>query len=350
MQPARLEGARQVGGGAPPGQARPPARPPARLAKRGVRTCAASSKDQNRQGSAAAAGGSPAGAPRARLARLLPWQSGATPAAGEQSKPAAASATRSEPLAADPSAADVEGEQAVAAAALRLQQQPSVEPQRQGQGGEQPPQQVLQQQADAAAAAARSGAFSLYSWLTWGSSGSPAGAATSSGSDAEEGGAALAGAAELADGMAAAPNSDLGGSGGSGSSWRRWYGLSRASRGGSGSFDDGEGAPQGRQQRVPLDHPALQLLRQRALAGSAPGRRRDPFKLGLVVEGGGMRGCVSGGALQALTDLGLRECFDAVYGSSAGAINSTYFLSGGCCSFELSLRWVLLFGECGPLI
>lgn len=41
-----------------------------------------------------------------------------------------------------------------------------------------------------------------------------------------------------------------------------------------------------------------------------------------------MRGCVSGGALQALTDLGLRECFDAVYGSSAGAINSTYFLSG----------------------
>lgn len=41
-----------------------------------------------------------------------------------------------------------------------------------------------------------------------------------------------------------------------------------------------------------------------------------------------MRGCVSGGALMVLADLGMRDAFDAVYGSSAGAINSTYFLSG----------------------
>ena len=34
--------------------------------------------------------------------------------------------------------------------------------------------------------------------------------------------------------------------------------------------------------------------------------RLDNFKLGLVVEGGGMRGAVSGGGLQALHDLGLR--------------------------------------------
>jgi predicted patatin/cPLA2 family phospholipase len=79
---------------------------------------------------------------------------------------------------------------------------------------------------------------------------------------------------------------------------------------------------------VATDHAALRLLRERVISGSAPGQRGDAFKLGLVVEGGGMRGCVSGGALQALSDLGVRGAFDAVYGSSAGAINGTYFLSG----------------------
>ena len=79
---------------------------------------------------------------------------------------------------------------------------------------------------------------------------------------------------------------------------------------------------------VQIEHPALQLLKQRAFSGSQPGHRTDSFKLGLVVEGGGMRGCVSGGALQALADLGLRDVFDAVYGASAGALNATYFLSG----------------------
>ena len=77
-----------------------------------------------------------------------------------------------------------------------------------------------------------------------------------------------------------------------------------------------------------IDHQALGLLKDRALSRSKPGARSDIFKLGLVVEGGGMRGCVSGGALQALADLGLRECFDSVYGASAGALNATYFLSG----------------------
>ncbi|KAK9825984.1 hypothetical protein WJX74_003239 [Apatococcus lobatus] len=75
-------------------------------------------------------------------------------------------------------------------------------------------------------------------------------------------------------------------------------------------------------------HPALQLVRERARTGSKPGKRADTFKLGLVIEGGGMRGAVSGGSLQALHDLGLRDVFDVAYGSSAGAINATYFLSG----------------------
>ncbi|PSC75485.1 Patatin Phospholipase A2-related [Micractinium conductrix] len=135
---------------------------------------------------------------------------------------------------------------------------------------------------------------------------------------------------DLGDGMAAAEPGSLTGTGssssGGGSSWRRrsWRSLTRATR--SASFDDSDAlaAP----AVIPVDHAALQLLRQRALSGSLPGARRDPFKLGLVVEGGGMRGCVSGGALQALNDLGLRNAFDAVYGSSAGAINATYFLSG----------------------
>lgn len=84
-------------------------------------------------------------------------------------------------------------------------------------------------------------------------------------------------------------------------------------------------------------HPTLQLLQQRLAAGSKPGARTDTFKLGLVVEGGGMRGCVSAGALMALCDLGMRDAFDAVYGSSAGAINATYFLSGqreGVCIYH----------------
>lgn len=41
-----------------------------------------------------------------------------------------------------------------------------------------------------------------------------------------------------------------------------------------------------------------------------------------------MRGVVSAGMVAALEQLGLTHAFDAVYGSSAGAINGAYFLSG----------------------
>lgn len=41
-----------------------------------------------------------------------------------------------------------------------------------------------------------------------------------------------------------------------------------------------------------------------------------------------MRGVISAGMVWALEDLGLVEAFDAVYGSSAGAINAAYFLGG----------------------
>mmetsp|Transcript_39726 Transcript_39726/g.55156 ORF Transcript_39726/g.55156 Transcript_39726/m.55156 type:complete len:375 (+) Transcript_39726:73-1197(+) len=63
------------------------------------------------------------------------------------------------------------------------------------------------------------------------------------------------------------------------------------------------------------------------MEGSLPGARTDPHRLALVVQGGGMRGVISGGGLTILHYLGLLRCFDVVYGSSAGAMNLTYFLA-----------------------
>jgi len=50
--------------------------------------------------------------------------------------------------------------------------------------------------------------------------------------------------------------------------------------------------------------------------------------IGLVVQGGGMRGVYSMGALAALEEMGFHESFDHVAGSSAGALNAAYFLTG----------------------
>lgn len=76
------------------------------------------------------------------------------------------------------------------------------------------------------------------------------------------------------------------------------------------------------------DHPVLEALRKRRVAGSTPGRRDDDFRIALAVEGGGLRGVVSAAMLQALEDLGLRESFDGVYACSSGAVNASYFLVG----------------------
>ena len=51
-------------------------------------------------------------------------------------------------------------------------------------------------------------------------------------------------------------------------------------------------------------------------------------RIALVVEGGGMRGAVSGGMALALDELGLRDAFDAAYGSSAGTLNAMWLVSG----------------------
>jgi predicted patatin/cPLA2 family phospholipase len=71
----------------------------------------------------------------------------------------------------------------------------------------------------------------------------------------------------------------------------------------------------------------VELLRARVTRGSqAP--HDDGARIALVIEGGAMRGVVSAGMVWALEDLGYAHAFDAVYGSSAGAINAAYFLAG----------------------
>lgn len=56
---------------------------------------------------------------------------------------------------------------------------------------------------------------------------------------------------------------------------------------------------------------------------------RGPERLVLCIEGGGLRGVVSGGMLAALRDVGyLADHFDAIYGASAGALGGAYFIDG----------------------
>ena len=67
-----------------------------------------------------------------------------------------------------------------------------------------------------------------------------------------------------------------------------------------------------------MTHPVVVALRERP-----PGAR-----VALVVEGGGMRGAVSGGMALGLDELGLARSFDAAYGSSAGTLNAMWLVSG----------------------
>jgi predicted patatin/cPLA2 family phospholipase len=72
----------------------------------------------------------------------------------------------------------------------------------------------------------------------------------------------------------------------------------------------------------------LQLLRDRKQQGSTPGHRDDDARLVLLVEGGSSRGAYSSGMTVAIERLGLLPMFDAVYGSSAGALNGAWLLCG----------------------
>ena len=75
-----------------------------------------------------------------------------------------------------------------------------------------------------------------------------------------------------------------------------------------------------------LDEPAdpvVRLVLARAVNPSARGVRRDGAQMVLAIGGGGMAGAVSAGMCAALEALGLIGSFDAIYGSSAGAINAS---------------------------
>jgi predicted patatin/cPLA2 family phospholipase len=76
----------------------------------------------------------------------------------------------------------------------------------------------------------------------------------------------------------------------------------------------------------------LQLLRDRKQHGSTPGHRRDKARLVLLIEGGSSRGAISSGMTTAIEELGLLPLFDAVYGSSAGALNGAWLLCGRAAS------------------
>ncbi len=91
------------------------------------------------------------------------------------------------------------------------------------------------------------------------------------------------------------------------------------------------GVPPGTHSFGPGDlrgHPVVELLTERARAGSRPGARADEGLLALAIEGGGMRGVVSAGMTAALDALGLRQAFDLVVGVSAGASNGFGLLAG----------------------
>ncbi|RSM41914.1 patatin family protein [Amycolatopsis balhimycina DSM 5908] len=75
-------------------------------------------------------------------------------------------------------------------------------------------------------------------------------------------------------------------------------------------------------------HPVLELISERMAAGSVPGQRTDGRRLALAIEGGSSRGTYSSGMVLALDELGVTPAFDAVYGSSAGALNGAWLLCG----------------------
>jgi predicted patatin/cPLA2 family phospholipase len=95
-----------------------------------------------------------------------------------------------------------------------------------------------------------------------------------------------------------------------------------------------------------MRHPVLQALSEHPTGA----------RLALVVEGGGMRGAVSGGMALGLGELGLEHAFDAAYGASAGTLNALWLVSGrvrqGMETWtnpdwirELIRRWRILVGR-----
>lgn len=92
--------------------------------------------------------------------------------------------------------------------------------------------------------------------------------------------------------------------------------------------EDGSGEAANQAKKL-FSHDVLNILHQRFHSQSTPMSRAPDDKaiLALSIEGGGMRGAVSGGMAAAIACLGLSNSFDSIYGSSAGSIIGSYFVS-----------------------
>ena len=77
-----------------------------------------------------------------------------------------------------------------------------------------------------------------------------------------------------------------------------------------------------------LNHEVLNIIARRYHEQSTPGHRQqnDTDIVALSIEGGGMRGAVTAGMAAAIASLGLTDCFDRIYGSSAGSVIGAYMV------------------------
>ncbi|MDQ6525027.1 patatin family protein [Nocardioides sp. LHD-245] len=83
----------------------------------------------------------------------------------------------------------------------------------------------------------------------------------------------------------------------------------------------------------------LAALRDRLRTGSRPGQRTDGHRIALAIEGGGSRAAYSAGMVLALDETGLTGAFDDVYGTSGGALNGAWLLSGEAQRWIRSWAW-----------
>ena len=75
------------------------------------------------------------------------------------------------------------------------------------------------------------------------------------------------------------------------------------------------------------DHEVGRALLERRARGYGAGECDDGHRIALAIEGGGMRGSVGAGMAAALLSLGFGDCFDDVYGASAGALVGAGFVA-----------------------
>lgn len=72
---------------------------------------------------------------------------------------------------------------------------------------------------------------------------------------------------------------------------------------------------------------AIEAIRNRRASATSGVGAADGRKLGLIIEGGGLRGVSSAGGVVALAQFGYCDVFDEVYATSSGVMNASYFIS-----------------------